>query len=182
MKNISKRFVVWAIVATLMLLILLAMQFSDEIQWNEAFAYGVILLAAGGAYELWRWLKTQIHVYRLAFGAGLFGLLLVGWANGAIGIIGSEDNPANLLFLAVFAVALSGSLVSRFMPRGMAGTMLAAALVQLSVPLFALFVWPAKTTWGEAGVIGVFVFNSFFSILFVVSAWLFFRASAIAKK
>jgi hypothetical protein len=173
----TKRLIVWAIVAALILAIPLAMQFTNEVQWDEAVAYSVILLVAGGAYELWQWLQTHSSAYRLAFGVGLAGALLLGWVNGAVGIIGSEDNPANLMYGAVFAVGLIGSLFSRFKPRGMARTLFAAALVQVLVPAIAFFIWPAQASWGEAGVIGVFIINFIFAMLFVISALLFRKAA-----
>jgi hypothetical protein len=178
MQNTS-RFIVWAIVVALILLIPLVMQFTDEVQWNEAIAYGVVLLAAGGAYELWQWLSTRTSAYRLAFGVGLAGVLFLGWVNGAVGIIGSENNRANLMYGAVLAVGLIGSLISRFKPRGMAATLFAAAVVQMSVPLIALLVWPARASWGDAGVIGVLGFNLIFAVLFVGSAVLFRRAERL---
>src|SRR3989338_10242507 len=91
------RLIVWAIVVALILMIPLAMQFTNEVQWNEAVAYGVILLVVGGFYELWQWLKTRSNTYRFAFGAGLAGALLLGWVSGAVGIIGSENQPVNLM-------------------------------------------------------------------------------------
>ena len=122
-------------------------------------------------------LKKRNKAYRRAFYTGLAGALLLGWANGAVGIIGSENNPANLMYGAVFAVGLIGALISRFRPRGMARTLFAVALVQVLIPVFALLVWPAKASWGDAGVIGVFVINFIFASIFVVSALLFRRAS-----
>jgi len=50
------------------------------------------------------------------------------------------------------------------------------------VPVVALFIWPANASWGNAGVIGVFVFNSIFAVLFAVSGLLFLRASATPKE
>ncbi len=178
MPNSTKRLMVWAGVVVLILLIPLAMQFTDEVQWNEAVAYSVILLVAGGFYELWQWLKTRPRTYRIAFVVGLAGVLLLGWISGAVGIIGSENTPANLMYWAVPAVLLIGSLISRFRPRGMARTLFIAALVQILVPVIALFIWPAQTSWGGAGVIGVFILNSIFALLFVGSALLFRHASA----
>jgi hypothetical protein len=134
------------------------------------------LLPAGGFYELWRWLKTRTRAYRAAFGVGLAGILFLGWVSGAVGIIGSENNPANLMYWTVPATLLIGSLISRFKPRGMARTLFATAFVQLFIPVFALLVWPAKASWGEAGVIGVFIINAIFAILFMLSAILFRRA------
>ena len=173
----TTRFIVWFVVTALILLIPLAMQFTNEVQWNEAVAYSVILLTVGGAYELRQWLKAQSGAYRLAFGVGLAGVLFLGWVGGAVGIIGSENNPVNLMYWAVFAVCLIGSLISRFKPRGMARTLFAAALVQFLVPVIALIISP-EVSWGNAGVIGVFVVNSIFAALFAVSALLFRRANA----
>jgi len=154
----------------------LSMQFTDEIQWNEALAYIVILLAVGGVYELWQWLKTRDRTYRIAFGVGLAGVLFLGWVSGAVGIIGSENQPVNRLYWAVPVIGLIGSLVSRFKPRGMALTLFAVALVQFLVPVVALTISP-EVSWGNVGVIGVFVTNSLFAVMFVVSALLFRRAS-----
>ena len=176
MRNTTKRLVVWAVVVALIVMIPLAMQFTNEVQWGEAVAYGIILLAAGGFYELWQWLKMRTRAYRIAFGVGLAGMLLLGWVSGAVGIIGSEDNPVNLMYWAVFAVGLIGSLISRFKPRGMARTLFATALVQVLVPVVALSISP-EVSWGNAGVIGVFVFNSIFALPFAGSAMLFRRVS-----
>ncbi|MFA6131529.1 MAG: hypothetical protein WC702_00470 [Patescibacteria group bacterium] len=176
-RNITKRLIVWAVIAVFILMIPLVMLFTDEVNLTEAIAYAVILLAGGGAYELVMALNKFSKAYRVAFGIGFAGLFLLGWANGAVGIIGSEDNPANLMYWAVFAVGLIGSFISRLKPRGMARTLFAMAFVQLSVPVFALFVWPAQAAWGEAGVIGVFIINLIFSMIFVTSALLFRRTT-----
>ncbi|OGG76842.1 hypothetical protein A3B35_01980 [Candidatus Kaiserbacteria bacterium RIFCSPLOWO2_01_FULL_54_24] len=135
-----------------------------------------ILLIAGGFYELWLRLQTRERAYRIAFGAGLAGLLLLGWVSGAVGIIGSENQSVNLMYWAVPAVLLIGSLISRFQPRGMARTLFAATLVQVLIPIVALTISP-EVSWGNAGVIGVFVFNSIFALLFVGSGLLFRRVA-----
>ncbi|MDO8492478.1 MAG: hypothetical protein Q7S34_02460 [bacterium] len=183
-QNITKRMIVWIITLALILLIPLAMQFqpfTDEVQWGEAVAYGIILLVLGGTYELWQWLKTRSGAYRFAFGVGLAGVFLLGWVSGAVGIIGSENQPVNLMYWAVPAVLLIGSLISRFKPSGMARALFAAAFVQMLIPVVALIISP-EVSWGNAGVIGVFVFNSIFAVLFVVSALLFRRVSPIRGK
>jgi len=58
----------------------------------------------------------------------------------------------------------------------MALTLLVAAIVQLLVPVTALIISP-EVSWGNAGVTGVFVFNSIFAVFFAGSAMLFRRAS-----
>lgn len=167
----------WAVVAVFILLIPFSMQFTDEVQWNEAIAYCVILLAIGGAYELWQWLKARNRAYRAAFIVGLAGILFLGWVSGAVGIIGSENQPVNLMYWAVPAVLLTGSLIACFKPRGMSYALFATALVQMLVPVIALIISP-EVSWGDAGVMGVLLFNSIFAVLFVVSALLFRRANA----
>jgi len=174
------RLVVWTVVSLLILLIFWAMQFTNfgqvEVQWNEATAYAVILLVLGGTYELWQWLKSRTGSYRLAFGVGILGALLLGWVSGAVGIIGSENNSVNLMYWAIPAVGLIGSLISHFKPRGMAYTLFTAAFIQFLVPVAALIISP-EVIWGNAGVIGVFIFNSIFAALFATSGFLFLRAA-----
>lgn len=177
------RLVVWFIVAVLILLISVAMLFppyTDEVQVGEAIAYASILLIVGGVYELWQWLRTRSRLYHLAFGLGLAGLFLLGCVSGAVGIIGSENNPVNLMYWGVPVVMFIGSLASRFRPRGLARTLLTTALVQFLVPVVALMSSP-DVSWGNAGVIGVFVVNSMFAALFVGSALLFRRASILGS-
>lgn len=120
--------------------------------------------------------KTYNKTYRIAFGVGLAGVLLLGWVSGAVGIIGSENNSVNLMYWAVPIVGLIGSLIACFKPRGMALTLFAVALVQLLIPVVALIISP-EVSWGNAGVIGVFIVNSIFAALFVTSSLLFRRAS-----
>ena len=175
-RSTTQRLVVWGIVVALILTVLATIPLTDEVQWNEAVAYIVLLLAGGGAYEMLQWLKTRDRTYRAAFGVGLGGALLLGWLNGAVGIIGSEDNPANLMYGAVFAVGFTGSLAARFRPRGMARTLFAAAAAQLLVPVTALVISPT-VSWGDAGLLGVFVLNAVFATFFAGSALLFRRAS-----
>lgn len=69
--------------------------------------------------------------------AVLAGFLLL-WVDGAVGILGNEDNPANLLFLGVPVVALLGAWLAGFRAGGMARAMLAAFLALVAVCALAL--------------------------------------------
>jgi len=178
-QNITRRLVVWAAVVAFILLIpLLAMQFTDEVVWDLAdfIVMGGLLFGVGLAYELVA-RRSEKTVYRGAFGVGLAGAFLLFWVNGAVGIIGNEGQPANLMYGAVLAVGLIGSLMSRFKPLGMARTLFAAALTQMLVPVIALLIWPPPATSWAPGVFGVFMLSAFFAMLFVASALLFRRAS-----
>ncbi len=174
----SWRKAVWGTAAFLWLLPLVAMQFTAEVNLAETIAYGVILLAAAVTYELALALRTRNSVYQIAAGVALVAAFLLGWVNGAVGIIGNEGQPANLMYGAVFAVGLIGSLMARFKPRGMARTLFAAAVAQMLVPVIALIIWP-QVSWGAAGMLGVFALNAFFVMLFVGSALLFSRAANV---
>ncbi len=178
MQNVARRLLVWAAVVALILLVpLLA-----RAPWDlfDFVVMGGLLFGVGLAYELVA-RRSGKTVYRIAFGVGLVTAFLLAWVNGAVGIIGSENQPANLMYGAVFAVGVIGSLVARFRPLGMAHTLFAAALVQLSVPVIALIIWP-QISWGGAGLPGVFVLNAFFAALFVVSALLFRQAAEPGPK
>jgi hypothetical protein len=165
--------------AFILLLPLLAMQFTHEVVWGPAdFAVaGALLLGTGLAYEVVS-RKGATTAYRAAVGIALAAALLLVWINLAVGIIGDEGNPANLMYAGVLAVGVIGAAIARFEPRGMARALFAAALAQALVPVMALMIWkPSVTPGGAPGVLGVFGLNAFFVLLFVGAALLFQRAA-----
>ncbi len=169
----------WAAIVVLILLVpLIAMQFTEEVNWDlfDFVLMGAVLFGVGLAYELVA-RKSEKTVYRVAFGVGLAGAFLLFWVNGAVGIIGNEGQPANLMYGAVFAVGLIGSLMARFKPHGLARTLSATALAHMSVPVIALIIWPPPATSWAPSVFGVFVLSAFFAVLFVGSALLFRNAA-----
>ncbi len=171
------------VTAFILMLPLVAMQFTDEVVWDlfDFIVMGGLLFGVGLAYELVA-RRSEKTVYRVAFGVGHAGAFLLLWVNGAVGIIGNEGQPANLMYGAVFAVGIIGSLMARFKPRPMARTLFAAALTQMLVPVIALLIWPPPAASWAPGVFGVFVLSAFFAMLFVGSALLFRRASAMVSK
>ena len=181
MQEITRRLIVWAAVVAFILLIpLVAMQFTEEVNWDLFdFAFmGALLFGTGLAYELVA-RKGGTFAYRIAVGVALVAAFLLVWVNGAVGIIGNEGNPANLMYFGVLAIGIIGAFIARLEPRGMARALSAVALAQMLVPVIALIIWnPQATSWGAAGVLGVFGLNAFFAMLFVGSALLFRRASA----
>ena len=166
--------------AFLLLLPLLAMQITDEVVWDVAdFAIaGALLFGTGLMYELVAG-KAGNSAYRLGVGVALATALVLVWMNLAVGLIGSEDNPANLLYIGVLAVGFIGALIARLRPRAMARALFATALAQALVPVIALIIWKPSAASSEAllGILGVFAVNALFVMLFVGSALLFRRAS-----
>ena len=159
--------------AAILLAPLVAMQFTDEVNWGllDFIVMGILLFGTGLTYVLISRISESI-VYRTAVGVAVVAGLLLIWLNLAVGIIGSEDNPANLMYIGVLAVGIIGAIIARFQPRGMARTMFATALAQILVPVIVLIIWRSSLE-ESPGIVGVFGLNAFFAALFVVSALLF---------
>ena len=136
-----------------------------------------VLFGAGLTYELVA-SKGDTIAYRLAVGVAVAASLLLVWVNLAVGLIGNEDNPANLMYIGVLAVLFIGAVISRFQPRGMAHASFATALAQALVPVIALTIWKPRVTSGVVNVLGV---NALFVMLFIGSALLLRRASTAIR-
>lgn len=165
------------LVPTCILLIpLAAMLFKVEGWAWDAADFIVMWFLVGGSILAYKLVSrtSANRAYRVAVGiAVVTGLLLV-WINGAVGLIGSEDNPANLMYAGVLALAACGAGIARLRPAGMAWAMGATALAQFLVPLVALLIW--RPDFGP-GVVQVLGLNFFFVLLFAGSALLFHHAA-----
>ena len=169
------RIAVWAVASLILLLPLVAMQFTDEVNWDVAdFAFaGALLIGTGITYEL-AVRKTGDTAYRAAVGVALAAAFILVWLSLGVGIIGRDGDPANLMYFGVLAVGIIGALIARFRPRGMARALFATALAQTSVAVIALV---AGLGYPWSGPLELSVLNGFFVALFVGSAWLFRRAA-----
>ena len=166
----------WMIAALILLLPLVAMPFTDEVDWDETdfIVMGAMLFCACGAYELAARM-TGSTAYRAAVGVAVVAAFILIWMNLAVGIIGSEDNPANLMYGGVLAVGLLGALLVRFRPKGMARASAATALAQALAGIIALI-----AGWGSTGANWprvIVVLTGFFTALWLISAWLFRKAA-----
>jgi hypothetical protein len=161
--------------AFILLLPLLAMQFTDEVVWGLAdFAVaGGLLFGAGLTYQLVARKGSNI-AYRIAVGVAVAAALIIVWMNLAVGLIGSEDNPANLMYVGVLAVGIIGALIARLRPHGMARALFATALAQALVAVIALIAGLGLPWSGPAEIL---LLNGFFIASFAGSAWLFRRAA-----
>ena len=133
------RRMVWTGACALLLAPLAAMQFTSQVVWTagDFLVFGAMLLGALGLYEL-AVRKAGSAAYRWAAGVAVAAGFFLVWVNLAVGVIGSEDNPANLMFAGVLAVALLGALGARLRPAAMANVLFATALAQLAVGIVAL--------------------------------------------
>lgn len=117
--------------------------------------------------------STTNSTYRSAVGMTLLTAGLLFWINGAVGIIGADGNPANLLYGGVLAIGILGALLARLEPLRMARVLLVTALAQVAVPVIALgagFGNAAVRSWD------VLFLTAFFVVLWIGSALLFRKA------
>lgn len=170
--HLLKKSVLIIFITGLILLIpLIAMQFSDEVNWGviDFIAAGILISGTGIVYQFIAG-RTKDKLYKTAFGIALVTGFLIIWTNLAVGIIGSEDNPANLLFFGVLLIGFAGAIISQFKAVGMSKTMFAVALAQALVPVIAFIIWLPPL---DIGLLRVLLLNGFFVILFAESAILF---------
>ncbi|MEP0873128.1 hypothetical protein NDA01_25535 [Trichocoleus desertorum AS-A10] len=165
--------------AFILLMPLIAMLFTNQVVWDltDFIVAGTLIFGTGLAYELVA-RKGGTMAYRVAVGIALAAAFLLVWMNLAVGIIGSEDNPINLMYFGVVAIGILGATIARLRPRGMARTLFATALAQALVPAIALIIKKPQVTSVEAsmGVLGVLGLNAFFVMMFIGSALLFRRS------
>ncbi len=163
------RELVWGAAGALLLLPLGAMQFTREVNWSlgDFVAFGGMLLVACGSYELATRLSGNT-LYRAGAGMALATGFLLVWVNLAVGIIGAENNPANLVYAGVLLVGIAGALVAHFRPSGMRRALQATAAAQALASALALAA-------GETVAAGL---SLLFALPWLASAWLFGRAAA----
>ena len=139
-QNITKRLSVWAAAVALILMVpLVAMQFTNEVVWDETdfIVAGVLLFGTGLAYELVA-RKGGTIAYRSAVSVALAAALLLVWMHLAVA---TEDDSPGLLLFGVLVVGIIGAIIARFRPHGMARALFATALAQALAAVIAMIAW-----------------------------------------
>lgn len=171
--KLSRSLLIVALVTVSILMVpLVAMQFTAEVNWSpgDFIIMGLILFGTGISYVLLTRQAANV-VYRIAAAAGLGATLLMVWANLAVGLIGSGPHLGNLMYLGVLAVGITGTVRSHLGARGMERSMYAMALSLILLAGIALAAGMHRYPGSSAGeVIGV---NAFFAALFAISGVLF---------
>ena len=163
------RIAMWGSAAILLTLPAIAMAAgAPGVVWtaSDFIAMGLLLGLACGLCELVAW-GSSSGAYRMGGLAAVATGFLTIWVNLAVGMIGSDDNPYNLMFLGVLAVALAGSIGARFRASGMAWAMVAAAAAQAILGATGI----AQDPRGG-------VFSMLFALPWLISAALFWKAGA----
>lgn len=171
------RIIGWGTAVFLLVLPFIAMQLSAPgVNWSPGdFIFAALMFGMVGLLLELVARASQDWNYRGGVALAVFAGFVLIWSNAAVGILGDEDNPANLLFLAVPAVALAGGMVTGFRARGMVWAMTAAGVVLLAVPAFAY-----AFAIGDAASLTHFdypVFLALYALMWFGSAALFRRAA-----
>ena len=120
-------------------------------------------------------MNTHRTAYLSAVVVAFAAVLLLVWGVAAMGVIGAEGDPFDLLYIGVLAIGVTGAIIARFQPHGMARALLAMAVAQALVAVIALMAGKHEVPVSSvAEIVGL---NGFFFALFVGSAWLFWRAA-----
>lgn len=163
----SWRIAVWGGAGLLLLTPLVAMQFTDAVAWTGSdFAImGLMLAIVCGGLELTVRLSRN-YAARAGAAVALAAGFVLTWMNLAVGFIGNENNPLNLMFFGVIAIAAVGAAVARLRPAGMATAMIATAAAQTLAAVVAQAY--GHFTW---------ILTAGFVALWLGSAWLFRKAA-----
>lgn len=138
------RLALWTLAALPLIAPAVAMQFTSEVDWSPLdFAFAAILIGGtGGLIEL-AVRRSRDLAYRAASVLTAFGIFVLTWLNGAVGMIGSEGEIANLAFLGVVGIAVAGAILTRLRPAPMARVMAMTAVAQAAVPVVVWFALPS---------------------------------------
>lgn len=87
MRTNGLRITGWALAAGILLLPLVAMQFTDEVNWtvSDFVTMGALLIGTGLILELAAWKIRDVR-YRIGFSVLVLVLLVLVWIEGAVGI------------------------------------------------------------------------------------------------
>ncbi|MBO6523034.1 MAG: hypothetical protein JJ971_04350 [Balneolaceae bacterium] len=161
---------------SLLLIPLIAMQFTEEVVWSLSdFVLAGILLFGTGLSYLIITMKAGSNTYKIATGLGLGSGLFLIWANLAVGLIGSENNPENQMYFSVIVVGIIGAVLSRLKARGMMITLfsMAASMIVISIIAFSM----GAHLYPHSSVMEIIGVTCFFVVPFVLSGLLFRNAA-----
>jgi len=120
-------------------------------------------------------MKTENTNYKTALVLAIATVLILFWVIGAVGVLGADGDPADLMYIGVLAVGVTGAIIVRFQPMGMARAMIATALAQTLVTVIALII--GKQDAPYMSVFEIVSLNGFFVTLFLGSARLFQKSA-----
>lgn len=168
------------VTAVLLMIPLIAMQFTSEVQWTlfDFAIMGALIFGLGFGFEFAA-SRTGDMKQKIALGIASLATFFLVWINLAVGIIG--EGPINALYLLVFVVGFLGAIITRLRPQGMMYVLFAMAVIPLAVPIIGLFVAMSEMQQ-TPGIFGVFVLSLFFTVVFAGSGLLYRESALIHAK
>lgn len=174
-RSIPWRIIAWSVPVLLLLTPLMAnapWTLSDFIVMGVLFGIVWVVLALAVR-------ASGDRFYRAGAGVAVAAAFLLVWVNAAVGFLGSENNPANLMFGGVIAVVVFGAFFARARPAGMASAMSATATAQFAVGAVGLAAGLGSP--GNAGLAEAVLGTGLFTALWLTSAALFRKAAGTPK-
>ena len=169
--RLSRRRMGWSIPVLLLLVPLAA-----GAPWtpSDYVVAGALFAIVGLGIELAVRMSKDI-VYRVAAAVAVVTGFLLVWVNIAVGFLGDEENPANLMFFGLLGLTLIGALAVRFRASGLARLLVATAVGQVLIGIAAVaFVLGAS---GDRGIYEAVMGTTMFTVLWLAAAWLFAHAA-----
>lgn len=178
-KFLKSTLVVAAVTIVLLMAPFITMQLSNEVDWNlfDFIVAGFLLFGTGFTFVLLT-IKANNLTYKAGIAVGLFAGLFLIWANLAVGIIGSEDNPINVVYFGVIFLGAIGATIARFRPRGLSTTLFAMAILMGLIYVVLLsygLIQGLDLTFTD--VASLFAIHGLFITLFTISAILLRRTA-----
>lgn len=181
MKKNKRLIGIISVIALLLSVPLIAMQFTNEVNWtlSDFVVMGALMSGVGFLYELTARCTGNL-AYRSGVALALVTSFLLVWINLAVGIIGGEDNPLNMLYFGVILVGLAGAVFSQFKATGMSRAFFFTAAIQLCIPGIAFLIGRPTIDSPEWlwNMFGVFLLSAFFALMYAASGVLFMRAQS----
>ncbi|QZH75745.1 MAG: hypothetical protein JY451_03895 [Erythrobacter sp.] len=142
----------WGCLLALLILPALAMQWHAEgVHWTASdFAFATVLLGLLGAGAEIAFAVGRNAPHKVGIAIAALGGFLTVWINGAVGMLGSEEEPTNLVFIAMAGIGVVASLLVWFRAAPMRWIMATLSAGQFAVGVVAaLWTMPGHAVeWG----------------------------------
>jgi len=166
-----------ALFASAIILITLTACFvSTEMDWS-LFDFVLIwsLLFCAGALYKWITLFAVDSGYRAAVGLAILTGVFMIWSNLGVGIVGSEDEPFNLVYVALLALGLIAAFWVRFEARSLFYVMLSMAMGLGFITLLAFGLGMHRIP--HSSTLEILAVHSFLAVPIILSGILFHHAA-----
>jgi hypothetical protein len=118
---------------------------------------------------------THTTAYRAGLALAVLSSLFLVWVALALGIVGIEGDPYDLLYVGAIGVAVIGAIAARLRAEGMARAMFVTAVAFAPAAAVALIAGKHRAVYSSVGeILGL---SAMFAVLFLAAAWLFRRAA-----